>query len=78
MNRKIKPSSDYIWFQMSEFDNDVYVHLTWENDKYVRYFCDDKLPSPLVKREEINSPRCIASLSQIMQSTFFDFMMYSA
>jgi len=78
MGRKIKPHSDYVWFQVSEHDENVYVHLTFENKKYVRYFYDDKVEPSLLKREEIDAPRTGKSLSMIMQSTFFEFMMHSA
>lgn len=78
MSKKIKPSSDYIWFQVSEYDENVYVHLTWEHHKYVRYFYDDKVSPSLISREEIEAPRGITALSSIMRSTFFEFMMYSA
>lgn len=77
MNKRTKPAADYIWFQESEHDSNVYVHLTWENNKYVRYFCDDNVKPSLIKREEIDAQRGIKALSDIMQSTFFEFMMYS-
>jgi hypothetical protein len=77
MSKKLKPSSDYIWFQISEYNENVYIHLTWENNKYVKYFYDDKVSPSLISREEINAPRNGGSLSSIMQSTFFEFMMYS-
>lgn len=77
MSKNIKPASDYIWFQVSEHDENVYVHVTFENHKYVRYFYDDKAKPSLIKKEEIDAPRGITALSTIMQSTFFEFMMYS-
>ncbi len=78
MPKRLVPHSDHIWFQVSEYDDNVYVHLTFENNKYVRYFYDDSASPSLIKREEIQAPRSIKSLSNIMQSTFFEFMMYSA
>ena len=77
MSKRARPHSDYIWFQVSEHDENVYIHLTFENKKYVRYFYDDKVKPSLINREEIDTPRGIKSLSDIMQSTFFEFMMYS-
>lgn len=76
-SKMIKPHSDYIWFQESVYDKKVYVHVTFENKKYVRYFHDDNLSPSLVRREEIDVPRNIKSLSSIMQSTYFEFMMHS-